>query len=386
MDFSRVLAGPYASMMLAELGADVIKIEEPSTGDESREWPPFVAGQSGYFFSVNRSKRSIALNLKREETKAIVHDLARQSDVVLENFAPGVTTRLGVDYAALSQVNPKLIYCSVSGFGQTGPYRDRRAYDPILQAVSGIMSVTGPRGGEPVKCGVAISDVASAIFAAFSVVAALYHRERSGEGQYIDLSMMDSSLALMTFQGAIYLCAGDVPGLSGSENPTRVPSANYMAGDGRYLHVVVNDRQWPKFCEVIGVAAVGTDPALAANKQRVAQRDRVNEIISEQMKRKGSAEWLRLFDEAGIPAGPVNTLDRALSDPQVIAREMVKSFDHPIAGCVKAIDMPYRFSETPTSIRSAPPLLGQHTVEILTGILGYSPEQIAELRSGGAIG
>ncbi len=386
LDFSRVLAGPYCSMMLAELGADVIKIEEPGTGDEAREWPPFVHGQSGYFFSVNRSKRSLTLNLKREEARQIIRELCRRSDVVLENFAPGVTRRLGVDFQTLSAINPKLIYCSISGFGQTGPYWDKRAYDPILQAMSGIMSVTGSRGGEPVKCGVAISDVASAIFAAFSIVTSLYRREKTGKGQYIDLAMLDSSLALLTFQGAIYLCCGEVPGLIGSENPTRVPSANYQTGDGRYVHVVINDRQWPRFCELLGRPELAGDPEFSTNRARVANRERVNAIIGGLMKARPAGEWIALFDAEGLPIGPVNTLDRAFSDPQVVAREMVKSFLHPIAGEVKAINMPYRFAEDSTEIRSAPPLLGQHTEEILAELLGYSTEQVAQLRAEGVIG
>ena len=381
LDFSRVMAGPYCSMILAELGADVIKVEEPGIGDESREWPPFVEGQSGYFFSLNRSKRSIAIDLKKEDGRRIVRDLATKSDVVVENFAPGVGNRLGIDYRTLSALNPQLIYCSISGFGQTGPYRDKKAYDPILQAMSGLMSVTGPKNGEPVKCGTAVTDIVSAIFAAFSISTSLYRREKTGRGQYIDLGMLDSSLSMMTFQAAIYLVAGQIPGLFGSENPTRVPSANYLTADGRYVHVVVNDRQWPKFCEVLGVPELAADPSFAANRNRLANRERINAIVAGRMRTRTAGEWLALFDAEGLPAGPVNSLDRVLNDPQVVAREMVKSFDHPIAGKVKAIDMPYRFAEDGTSIRSAPPLLGQHTEEILSELLGYPRERISRLRS-----
>ena len=385
LDFSRVLAGPYCSMMLAELGADVLKVEDPAGGDEAREWPPFVHGQSGYFFSVNRSKRSIAIDLKKEEGKRIVQELAAQSDVILENFAPGVTQRLGIDYPTLAALKQDLIYCSISGFGQTGPYRDKRAYDPILQAMSGLMSVTGSRDGEPVKCGVAITDVASAVFAAFSIATSLYRREKTGQGQYIDLGMLDCSLAMMTFQAAIYLCGSGVPGLFGSENPTRVPSANYRTADGRFLHLVVNDRQWPKFCELLGVPHLADDPDFSSNRARVAHRDRVNALITEQMLSRGTEEWLTLFEAAGLPAGPVNSLDQAIADPQVKAREMVKSFEHPLAGLVEAIDMPFRFAEAGTHIRSAPPLLGQHTEGILRGLLGYSGEEVEQLRAEGVV-
>jgi formyl-CoA transferase len=386
LDFSRVLAGPYCSMMLAELGADVIKVEEPGTGDETREWPPFINGQSGYYFSINRSKRSLALNLKREESRAIVRGLTEQADVVLENFAPGVARRLGVDYASLSAINPRIVYCSISGFGQTGPYRDRKAYDPILQAMSGLMSVTGPRGGEPVKCGAAITDAATAVFGAFSIATSLYRREKTGEGQYIDLAILDSSMALMTFQAAIYLCGGQVPGTFGSENPIRCPSANYMAKDGRYVHVVVNDRQWPKFSEVLGMPQLASDPDFADNRARVANRDRVNAVIQERMMGKTADEWTALFDAEGLPAGPVNTMDRVVLDPQVMAREMIQTFQHPIAGSVKAIDMPYRFASDGTRIRSAPPLLGEHTEEILSDLLGYSQGDISRLRAERVIG
>jgi len=385
LDFSRVLAGPYCSMMLAELGADVIKVEDPKGGDESREWPPFIQGQSGYFFSVNRSKRSIAIDLKKEEGKRIVRELARQSDVVVENFAPGVTARLGIDYPTLAAVKPDLIYCSISGFGQTGPYRDRKAYDPILQAMSGIMSVTGSRGGEPAKCGVAITDVASAVFAAFAISTSLYRRERTGRGQYIDLGMLDAGLSMMTFLGAIYLCEGEVPGPFGSENPTRVPSANYLTADGRYVHVVINDRQWPKFCELLGMAELATDPAFATNKVRVANRDRVNAEIADRMKARTADEWIRSFDAEGLPIGPVNSLDRILNDPHVLAREMVQSFHHPIAGVVKAIDMPYRFAESGTHLRGAPPLLGEHTDALLERLCGVTAEEAARLRAAGAV-
>ncbi len=385
LDFSRVMAGPYCSMMLAELGADVVKVEEPGTGDESRGWPPFVEGQSGYFFSLNRSKRSIAIDLKKDDGRRIAHDLTAKSDVVIENFAPGVVKRLGIDYQTLSALNPRLIYCSISGFGQTGPYRDKKAYDPILQAMSGLMSVTGPRDGEPVKCGTAVTDIVSAIFAAFSISTSLYRREKTGRGQYIDLGMLDSSLSMMTFQAAIYLVAGQVPGLFGSENPTRVPSANYLTADGRYVHIVVNDRQWPKFCEVLGVPELAADPAFTINKNRLANRERINAIVAGRMRTRTAEEWLTLLDAEGLPAGPVNSLDRVVNDPQVVAREMVTSFDHPIAGEVKAIDMPYRFAEDGTSIRSAPPLLGQHTEEVLSKLLGYPKDEIARLKADGVV-
>jgi len=385
LDFSRVLAGPYCTMMLAELGADVIKVEEPSTGDEARLWPPFIEGESGYFFSVNRSKRSVAIDLKKEDGRRIARELATRSDVVVENFAPGVAARLGIDYGTLSAVRPDLIYCSISGFGQTGPYRDRKAYDPILQAMSGLMSVTGSRNGEPVKCGAAVTDVVSAVFAAFAISTSLYRRERTGLGQYIDMGMLDCSVAMLTFQAAIYLCTGEVPGLFGSENPTRVPSANYRTADGRYLHVVVNDRQWPVFCEVLGMPELAVDPDFADNRARVANRERVNGVIARRIATRTAEEWLAVFDREGIPAGPVNSIDRALEDPQILAREMVKTFEHPVAGSVRAVDMPFRFSRDGTRIRSAPPLLGQHTDEVLEGVLGYSHEEVERLRSEGVV-
>jgi formyl-CoA transferase len=385
LDFSRVLAGPYGSMMLAELGADVIKVEEPGSGDEAREWPPFIKGQSGYFFSINRSKRSIAIDLKKDDGKRVACELAAECDAVVENFAPGVVKRLGIDFETLSAINPRLIYCSISGFGQTGPYRDKKAYDPILQAMSGIMSVTGSRDGEPVKCGVAITDIISGMFAAFAISTSLYRREKTGRGQYIDLAMLDAALATTTSQAAIYMYGGEVPGLCGSENPGRVPSANYVTADGSYIHVVVNDRQWPKFCDVLGLQDLGADPAFATNRQRVEHREKINATVRQRMRTKTPEEWLPLFDAEGIPAGPVNSFDKVLADPHVAAREMVQSFDHPIAGKVPAIDMPYKFAEDGTEIRSAPPLLGEHTDEILTDLLGYSVDDVAQLRADGVV-
>lgn len=385
LDFSRVLAGPYSTMMLAELGADVIKVEEPKAGDESRQWRPFVEGQSGYFFSLNRSKRSIGIDLKKDEGKRIARELAEKSDVVVENFVPGVVERLGIDYQTLSQRNPRLIYCSISGFGQTGPYRDKKAYDPILQAMSGIMSVTGSKGVEPVKCGVAITDVFAGIFASFAISTSLFRRERTGRGQFIDLGMLDAALATTTFQSALYLYGGEVPGLLGSQHPTRVPSANYLTADGRYIHLIPNEPQWPKLCEVLGIPEVATDPDFATNSLRIENRESVNAIVADRMRMKTVDEWLPLMEAAGIPAGPVNSFDRAVADPQVNAREMIQTFDHPVAGRQLAIDMPYRFAEDGTHIRSAPPLLGQHTNEILGGLLGYEDAEIARLKSEGVI-
>ncbi|HEX9016612.1 MAG TPA: CaiB/BaiF CoA-transferase family protein [Chloroflexota bacterium] len=386
LDFSRVLAGPYCTMMLGELGADVVKVEEPRAGDESRQWRPFVNGQSGYFFSLNRSKRSIGIDLKNDEGKRIARELAAQSDAVVENFAPGVVKRLGIDYETLSAVNPRLIYCSISGFGQTGPYRDKKAYDPILQAMSGIMSVTGSTGVEPVKCGVAITDVFAGVFAAFAISTSLFRRERTGKGQYVDLGMLDAALATTTFQSALYIYGGEVPGLLGSQHPTRVPSANYVTADGRYVHLIPNEGQWVKLCEVLGVPEVASNPDFATNTKRIENRDRVNAIVAERMRMRTTDEWLPLLEAAGIPAGPVNGFDRVAEDPQVRAREMIKTFDHPVAGTQPAIDMPYRFAEDGTAIRSAPPLLGQHTGEILSELLGYSDGEIDRLKADGVIG
>ncbi len=385
LDFSRVLAGPYCTMMLAELGADVVKVEEPTCGDESRQWRPFVHGQSGYFFSLNRSKRSIGIDLKKDSGKRIARDLAAKSDVVVENFAPGVVKRLGIDYKSLSAINPRLIYCSISGFGQTGPYRDKKAYDPILQAMSGIMSVTGSKDGEPVKCGVAITDVFAGVYASFAISTSLYRREKTGRGQYIDLGMLEAALATTTFQSALYLYGGEVPGLLGSQHPTRVPSANYITADGRYLHLIPNEPQWPKLCEVLGVPQLASAPEFATNALRIKNRERVNAVVAERMRTKTADEWMPLMEAAGIPAGPVNTFDRVAADPHIVAREAIKHFDHPVAGRQPAIDMPYRFAEDGTAVRSAPPLLGQHTDDILIDLLGYSEAEVEELRKEGVV-
>ncbi|MBI2881721.1 MAG: CoA transferase [Candidatus Tectomicrobia bacterium] len=388
-DFSRVWAGPYCSMMLAELGAEVIKVEEPGRGDETRLWPPFYKEQSGYFMSFNRSKKSLTLNLKDPRGKALALDLIRKCDVLLENFTPGVTGRLGIDYPSVSRLNPDLIYCSISAFGHTGPFRDRRGYDPVLQAMSGIMSLTGEPDRPPVRVGVATADLAGALFSAFAIVSALLRRERAGgdgpRGQHIDISMLDSQISLLAVKAFECLHEGKVPQRWGSGDPQRVPSSAYLTKDGSYLMIIASDAHWPAFCRVVGREDLIDNDRFNTTRKRVENRKELEPLLVECLRKRPRDEWLAEFEEAGVPCGPIHTLDQVFSHPQTLAREVVKEIPHPEIGALHAIDWPYKFSETPTRIRSIPPALGEHTEEILTGLLGRSAEEVAELRREGVL-
>jgi crotonobetainyl-CoA:carnitine CoA-transferase CaiB-like acyl-CoA transferase len=380
VDFSRVWAGPYCTMMLAELGADVVKIENPDGGDETRHYPPFFDGsESAYFASFNRGKRSIAIDLKRPEGQALVRRLVAGADVVVENYAPGVTARLGIDYATLAAVNPRLVYCSISAFGHTGPYSRRKGYDPILQGMSGIMSLTGDPDRPPARVGVAIADLSGALFGAFSIVTALLARERGAPGQHIDLALLDSQVALLAVKAAEYLHRGLLPQRWGSKDPHRVPSGAYETKDGRYLVVIAGEQHWPGFCRAIERSDLVDDPRLGTPHQRIDRRAELEAIFEPIFRTRTSAEWQARLDAHGVPNGPVQTLDEVFAHPQVVAREMVKTYEHPVAGTVRGIDMPYRFSETPPRRLLPPPALGEHTVEILRTVAGLSDGEIDDL-------
>lgn len=377
LDFSRVWAGPYCTMMLAELGADVLKVEHPEGGDETRRYPPFFdGGESAYFASFNRGKRSIAIDLRRAEGRAVVHRLARRADVVVENFTPGVAARLGIDYSSLAAVNPRLVYCSISAFGHTGPFSARKGYDPILQGMSGIMSLTGEPDRPPVRVGVAIADLAGALFAAFSIVTALLARERGGPGQHIDLALLDSQVALLAVKAAEYLYHGLLPQRWGSRDPHRVPSGAYETRDRRYLVVIAGERHWPGFCRAIGRPDLIDDPRLRTIQQRLEHRADLEAIFEPIFRGRTSAEWQATLEAHGVPNGLVQTLDEVFAHPQVVAREMVKTYEHPAVGPVRGIDMPYRFSGAPPRQLLPPPVLGQHTVEILRTVAGLSEAEI----------
>ncbi len=385
VDLSRTFAGPLCAMILAELGAEVIKVEDPGGGDETRTWPPQIDGQSGYYHALNRSKRGITANFKHPDGLRIVHDLIARSDVVVENFTPGVADRLGLGYAQLRALNPRLIYCSISGFGQTGPYRTRKGYDPILQAMGGLMSVTGEKGGGPLKTMLPVADTSTGVFACLGILGALFARERGGGGQYLDMAMLDVMVTMLTTVGTAFLYTGAVPQRAGTENPARVPSAAYLCRDGEFVQLVPNQRQWPLFCAIIGLPALADDPRFDTNLRRIEHQDALQPLLRDRLRERDSTEWLDLFLEHGIPSGPIYTLDRLFADPQVAAREMVGGFDHPLLGAMPAINLPFKFSATPVGITSPPPLYGEHTEDILKGDLGYSAEEVARLRREGAI-
>jgi crotonobetainyl-CoA:carnitine CoA-transferase CaiB-like acyl-CoA transferase len=381
IDLTRAFGGPLATMILAEMGADVIKIEEPKVGDESRTFPPILrGGVSSYFSALNRSKRSVALNLKTAQARDIVLRLAAISNIFLENFTPGVAARLGFSYEDVKKVRPDIIYCSISGFGQDGPYRERKGYDPVLQAMGGLMGVTGEKGGGPIKSMVPVADISVGHMTAMALLGSLFNYAKRGTGQYIDMSMLDVMVSMQTTVGTAYLNTGVVPPRSGTENPARTPSAAFECADGVYIQLVPNQRQWKDFCTILGAQELASDPRFADNLSRIANQQELYSLLRDLMRRKPSKHWDEAFVKAGIPAGPIHELDALFADPQVVARKMALEFEDDRAGKVRGIDLPFRFSETPVHMRSRPPHLGEHTAEVLSSLLHIPAEQIEVLR------
>ena len=386
LDLTRALAGPYATMMLADMGAETIKIEIPNTGDETRQWgPPFLNGESAYFLSVNRNKKGMTLNLKSEKGKEIFRELAMKSDVVVENFRPGTMDKLGLGYDQLRESNSGLIYAAISGFGATGVYKDRPGYDQILQGIGGIMSITGPNEDTPTKVGIPIADIASGMFAAFGVTNALYHREKSGQGQMVDTSLYEGQIALLTFQAGRYFATGEAPRGKGNHHPLIAPYGTFKAKDGPINIAVGNNKLWEKFCETVGLSEIVSNPKFATNPDRLKNRGELISIIENTFKEKQAEEWIAGLEEAGIPCGPIYTIDDIFSDQQTHDREMAVEMDHPKSGRIKVTGVPIKLSETPGAVVSPPPLLGEHNVDILSNLLGYRETEIDELKSQGIL-
>jgi crotonobetainyl-CoA:carnitine CoA-transferase CaiB-like acyl-CoA transferase len=385
LDLSRVLAGPYCTMVLGDLGAEVIKVEPPE-GDETRAWgPPFAAGESAYYLCINRNKRGMVVNLKTDEGHGLLRELALKSDVLIENFRPGTLARYGLDYDMLRSDHPRLVYCSISGFGQTGPLRDRPGYDFMIQAMGGVMSVTGDPEGEPMKVGVAAADLFAGQNAIIAILAALGARERTGEGQYIDIALFDSQLAWLANVASSFLISRDLPKRYGNAHPNIVPYQVFAASDGWFALAVGNDKQFAHLCELVGRPELGSDERFATNAARVNNREELIALLKSIFSLRSVDEWLSMLEAAGIPCGPINTLDKVFAGPQVAAREMLVTMEHPTIGDLPLVGSPLSFNGTPVEYKLPPPLLGQHTREILREILGYSEEEIESLKANDVI-
>ena len=393
LDLTRALAGPYCTMMLGDLGADVIKVERPGRGDDSRGWgPPFVGqpygpypGESAYFIAANRNKRSITVNLKSAEGQEIVRRLASASDVLVENFRTGVLEKMGLGYDDLRALNPRLVYCSISGYGRSGPYADRPGYDFIIQAEGGLMGIIGPEDGQPYRVGVPIVDITSGMFAATAILAALRARDQTGEGQLVDISLLDTVVALLTNVASNYLIGGMEPRRLGNAHPNITPYEAFRARDRWFALAAANERQWATLCDAIGRPELKEDPRFATNVERVANRPALLEALNEAFAARDADEWLAELREAGLPCGPINTIPDVFEHPQAEARGLALETEHPSAGPVRVTGFPYKLSQTPAEMRQPPPLLGQHTGEVLTELLNYSAEEVAALRERGAI-
>ncbi len=397
LDLSRVLAGPWCTQLLADLGAEVIKIEKPGSGDDTRSWgPPFLkdtqgrdTGEAAYYLGCNRGKKSVAVDFTQSEGQAIVLDLARAADVVVENFKVGGLKKYGLDYASLAAVNPRLVYCSITGFGQTGPYAERAGYDFIIQGMGGFMSVTGERddapGGGPQKAGIAVADLMTGMYASTAILAAIAGRELSGAGQYIDTSLLDTQIAMMAAMNMNYLVSGTPPGRAGNAHQNIVPYQVFACADGHLILAVGNDAQFARFCDVAGRPEWAADPSIATNAGRVQQRDTLVPMIAEVVLTRTQRDWLAALEAVGVPCGPINRLDQVFADPQVQARRMRFDLPHPLSGTVPQVANPLNFSATPVTYTQAPPLLGEHTEAVLAQRLGLSKESLADLAARGVI-
>ena len=397
LDLSRVLAGPWCTQTLADLGADVIKIERPGTGDDTRTWgPPFLQDAQGaetqeaaYYLGTNRNKRSVTCDISQSAGQALIRELALHCDVFVENFKVGDMARYGLDYASLKAINPRLVYCSITGFGQNGPYADRAGYDYAIQGIGGLMSVTGERDdldGGPQKVGVAVADLMTGMYATVAILAALRHAEKTGEGQQVDMALLDTQVAMLANLGANYLVSGKVPGRAGNAHQNIVPYQVFevaCAADSSKDHLILavgNDQQFVKFCKVANIPELGINPLFAKNRDRVLNRDQLVPILDAVMKTRSKADWLAALEAAKVPCGAINNLAEVFADPQIEARHMVTHWQHPIKNDLRLVSSPIKLSVTPVRTDLPPPLLGQHTDEVLRSVLNYSDEKLFELK------
>jgi len=396
LDLSRILAGPWCTQNLADLGADVIKIERPRVGDDTRAWgPPFLkdgdgvdTNESAYYLSANRNKRSVEADMATPEGAALIRELAAVSDILVENFKVGGLARYGLDYASLQAINPRLIYCSVTGFGQDGPFARRPGYDFMIQGMGGLMSITGERddlpGGGPQKAGVAVTDIVTGMYATVAILAALQERHRSGLGQHLDIALLDSHVALLANQNSNYFNSGVAPTRAGNAHQNVVPYQVFAASDGHLIVATGNESQYRAYCTAIGAAELGDDPRFATNRLRVTHRDTLVALLAEIMRRGKRDDWIARLEAVGVPCGPINDIAQAFAHPQVAARQLRRDLPHPSGGVAPVTASPLRFSASPVVYRRAPPLLGQHTEEVLREVLGKSPEAIAAFTKGTA--
>ncbi len=396
LDLSRILAGPWCTQNLADLGADVIKIERPRVGDDTRAWgPPFLkdgqgadTNESAYYLSANRNKRSVEADMATPEGAALIRELAAVSDILVENFKVGGLAKYGLDYASLQQINPRLIYCSVTGFGQDGPFARRPGYDFMIQGMGGLMSITGERddlpGGGPQKAGVAVTDIVTGMYATVAILAALQERHRSGLGQHLDIALLDSHVALLANQNSNYFNSGVAPTRAGNAHQNVVPYQVFAASDGHLIVATGNESQYRAYCTAIGVAELGDDPRFATNRLRVTNRDTLVALLNAIMRQGKRDDWIAKLEAVGVPCGPINDIAQAFAHPQVQARQLRRDLPHPAGGVAPVTASPLRFSATPVVYRRAPPLLGQHTEEVLREVLGKSPQAIAAFTAGNA--
>ncbi len=385
LDLTRVLAGPFCTMILADMGADVIKIERPSTGDDSRHFGPYVNGESAYFMSINRNKKSITINLKSEKGKNIFREMVKEADIVIENFRPGTMERLGIGYEDLKKINNKIIYAASSGFGHTGPYSERPAYDAIVQAMGGLMSITGQKDGTPTRVGSSIGDIIAGLYTTIGIFAALKYRNDNGVGQKVDVSMLDGQVSILENAIARYFATGSSPKPAGNRHNSIIPFETFETSDGELMVAAGNDNLWQKLCIALDMPELAEDKRFITNPLRAKNYTELRPLLAKELKKKSTDEWHQVLLDYGVPNGPINNIEDVVNDPQVKAREMIVEVDHPKAGKVKMAGIPIKMSESQGQIKTPSPSLGEHTEEILKGILELDDKEVRELKKDGVI-